>query len=108
MTDVYLGFDTRVNRHAVLKIVEESPDPMTQLVMQAERRGAALQQQLHQLDARVIEVYEYGDLDGCFFLSMQYIEGRTLAEILKKERSIDPRRAARFAAEICSQLDKLH
>src|SRR5436305_14234921 len=34
MTDVYLGFDTLTNRHAVLKIVEESPDPLTQLIMQ--------------------------------------------------------------------------
>jgi serine/threonine protein kinase len=108
MTDVYLAFDTQANRHAVLKIVEDSPDPMTQLIMQAERRGAALQQQLHEFDPRVIEVYEYGDRDGCFFLSMQYIEGRTVAEILKEEKRIEPKRAARFAAEICSQLDKLH
>jgi serine/threonine protein kinase len=108
MTDVYLGFDKQTNRHAVLKIVEDSPDPLTQLIMQAERRGAALQQQLHQLDPRIIEVYEYGDRDDCFFLSMQYIEGRTVAQILKEEKRIDPHRAARFAAEICSQLDKLH
>lgn len=108
MTDVYLAFDTQTNRHAVLKIVEESPDALTQLVMQAERRGAALQQQLHQLDPRIIEVYEYGERDGCFFLAMQYIEGRTVAEILKEEKRIEPKRAARFAAEICSQLDKLH
>ena len=108
MTDVYLAFDTRVNRHAVLKIVEESSDALTQLVMQAERRGAALQQQLHQLDPRIIEVYEYGDFEGYFFLAMQYIEGRTVAEVLKQEKRIEPQRAAKFAVEICSQLDKLH
>lgn len=108
MTDVYLAFDNRVNRHAVLKIVEESPDPLTQLVMQAERRGAKLQQQLNALDPRIIEVYEFGDLDGYFFLSMQYIEGRTVAEILKQEKRIEPARAAGFAAEICGQLDRLH
>ena len=43
MTDVYLTFDTQANRHAVLKIVEESPDPITLLIMEAERRGAAIQ-----------------------------------------------------------------
>ena len=108
MTDVYLAFDTRANRHAVLKIVEESPDALTQLVLQAERRGAALLQQLHQLDPRIIQVYEYGDFEGYFFLSMQYIEGQTVAEILKQDKRIEPPRAARFAAEICSQLDRLH
>ncbi len=55
MTDVYLAFDTSANRHAVLKIVEESPDPLTQLILEAERRGADLQKQLHDADARVIE-----------------------------------------------------
>ena len=108
MTDVYLAFDTSANRHAVLKIVEESPDPLTQLILEAERRGADLQRQLHDADSRVIEVYEYGHTDGFFFVSMQYIEGRTVAEILKQEGPIEPERAARFAVEILSQLDKLH
>jgi serine/threonine protein kinase len=108
MTDVYLAFDTSANRHAVLKIIEESPDPLTQLILEAERRGADLQKQLHDADSRVIEVYDYGSLDGFFFVSMQYIEGRTVAEILKQEGRIEPARAARFAVEILSQLDKLH
>ena len=108
MTDVYLAFDTSANRHAVLKIVEESPDPLTQLIIEAEERGADLQKQLHDADSRVIEVYESGHLDGFFFVSMQYIEGRTVAEIVKQEGRIDPARAARFAVEILSQLDKLH
>jgi eukaryotic-like serine/threonine-protein kinase len=108
MTDVYLAFDTSANRHAVLKIVEESPDPLTQLILEAERRGADLQKQLHHADSRVIEVYDYGHLEGFFFVSMQYIEGRTLAEILKQEGRIEPERAARFAVEILSQLDNLH
>jgi serine/threonine protein kinase len=108
MTDVYLAFDTSANRHAVLKIVEESPDPLTQLILEAERRGADLQKQLHDADSRVIEVYDYGHLDGFFFVSMQYIEGRTVAEILKQEGRIEAQRAARFALEILSQLDKLH
>ena len=108
MTDVYLAFDTSANRHAVLKIVEESPDALTQLIIEAERRGADLQKQLHDADSRVIEIYESGHLDGFFFVSMQYIEGRTVAEILKQEGRMEPARAARFAAEILSQLGKLH
>ncbi|MGI8743740.1 MAG: protein kinase domain-containing protein [Bryobacteraceae bacterium] len=108
MTDVYLAFDTRSNRHVVLKIVEESADPLTQVIVEAERRGAALQRQLHEFDSRVIEVYEYGDLDGCFYLAMQHIEGSNIAEILRAEKQIDPLRAAKIAYEICSQLDRLH
>ena len=108
MTDVYLAFDTGANRHAVLKIVEESSDPLTQLILEAERRGAELQKQLHQADSRVIELYESGEIDGYFFVAMQYIEGRTVAEILKQDKRIEPARAAKFAQEILSQLDRLH
>ena len=108
MTDVYLAFDTSANRHAVLKIVEESPDALTQLILEAERRGAAIQKQLHDADSRVIEIYDYGELDGYFFVAMQYIEGRTVAEIIKQEKRIEPARAAKLAQEILSQLDQLH
>jgi serine/threonine protein kinase len=108
MTDVYLAFDHQANRQAVLKIVEESPDSLTQLVMQAERRGAELQRQLRQLDPRILEVYEFGDLDGYFFLAMEYVEGRTVAQILQAEKCIDPERAARYMGEVCSQLHRLH
>ncbi len=108
MTDVYLAFDDNGNRYAVLKIVEVAEDPLTQLILEAERRGAELQKQLRQADSRVIEIYEYGESDGYFFIAMQYIEGRTVAEILGQESRIEPQRAARFTVEILSQLDKLH
>src|SRR5271165_19248 len=108
MTDVYLAFDQAAERQAVLKIVEDSPDSFTQLVMQAERRGAELQQQLHRLDPRILEVYEFGDLDGYFFLAMQYVEGHTVAQILQAEKQLGPRRAAYYASEVCSQLHRLH
>jgi eukaryotic-like serine/threonine-protein kinase len=108
MTDVYLARDAETDRRVVLKLIEHSHDEYTQLVIEAERRGAALQTQLHQIDPRILEVYEYGEQNGCFFLAMEYWEGQTLAHILLRERRLDPRRAARCAAEVCSQLKTLH
>ena len=108
MTDVYLALDPEANRRVVLKIVEQCRDPLTQIVVDAERRGAAIQQQLHERDPRILEVYEYGDQNGCFFLAMQYAEGRSLAEVIRKEGRLDAVRAARYCAEICSQLTTLH
>lgn len=108
MTDVYLALDPADNRHTVLKIVEKSPDPWTQVVLEAERRGALIQKQLHEVDPRFLEIYDSGTLNGCYFVAMQYVEGKTLAEILQVERRIDPARAARYAMEVCHQLEKLH
>ncbi len=108
MTDVYLALDPEANRRVVLKIVEHSHDSYTQLVMEAEKRGAAIQEQLHGLDPRILEIYDYGEQNGCFFVAMEYVEGRSLAEVLRAEQRLDARRAARIAVEVCSQLQTLH
>src|SRR3981081_3214363 len=108
MTDVYLALDPELNRRVVLKIVEHSHDAFTQVVMEAERRGAAIQEQLHELDPRILGVYEYGEQNGCFFIAMEYVEGKSLGDILRAEQRLDPMRAARYAIEICSQLQTLH
>ncbi len=108
MTDVYLARDTRDERLTVLKVVEESNDPYTQQVLVAERRGAAIQKQLHDFDPRFIEIYDYGQLENAFYVAMEYVEGRSIADILRESGRIDPQSAARIAMEICSQLEKLH
>ena len=108
MTDVYLAMDTVENRKVALKLILHSDDRATRLVMEAERRGAAIQQELHTSDPRMVEIYEYGDLDGYFFVAMQFVEGRTVADLLAADRVLDPCRAGVIALEICEQLAKFH
>ena len=108
MTDVYLAIDTQTNRKIALKIIEDFRDPNTQLALEAERRGVQIQKQLHDVDPRTLEVYDYGESNGCFFVAMEYVEGRSIAQIIEAERRLDPARAARYAREVCNQLDRLH
>jgi serine/threonine protein kinase len=108
MTDVYLAIDTVHNRKTALKLIPSSGDRTSRLVLEAERRGAAIQREMRGLDPRVVEVYETGELDGYFFVAMQYVEGRDLAEVLNAEHTIDSIRAAAIALEICEQLGKFH
>ena len=91
-----------------LKLIQSGGDAASRLILEAERRGAAIQKELHHLDPRMVEIYEYGDLDGYFFVAMQYVEGRSLAEVLSSEQVIDPYRAAVISLEICEQLVKIH
>ncbi len=64
MTDVYLAIDTVGNRKTALKLVRAGGDAHSRLVMEAERRGAAIQRDLLGIEPRVVEVYETGDADG--------------------------------------------
>ena len=108
MTDVYLAIDTVENRKAALKLIKPTGDAVTRMVLEAERRGAAILKELRAVDPRVVEVYDYGDLEGYFFVAMQYVEGKNLAEVIGTERMIEPVRAAAIALELCEQLAKFH
>jgi serine/threonine protein kinase len=108
MSDVYLAHDPAIGRHVVLKIVEQCHDSFTQAIADAERRGAAIQQQLHAIDPRILEIYDAGEQNGSFYIAMQYAEGRSVAELLEQAGRLDPVQAARIASEICSQLASLH
>ena len=108
MTDVYLARDSWTNQKVVLKKIEQSRDEFTRLAIEAETRGAQIQKQLHQIDPRILAVYDCGELNNFFFVAMEYFEGKNLAEILQAQGRLDARRATRYAREICSQLRTLH
>jgi len=108
MNDVYLARDTREDRQAALKLIKSGPDAVSRLILESERRGAEIQQRLRSLDPRVIEIYDFGDLDGYFYVAMQYVEGRNLAEVLQGDGRMSAFRAAHIAMEICGQLAKFH
>jgi len=108
MAEVYLALDAVVGRQAVLKLIRRSGDPASLMAIEAERRGAAIQVEMRALDPRVVEIYEFGEIDGYFFVAMEYVEGRSLAETLRSGTAMDPVRAAIIALEICEQLAKFH
>jgi hypothetical protein len=108
MTDVYLAIDTVEGRQVALKLVPIGGDTVTRLILEAERRGAAIQKELRSVDPRIVEVYDFGEQDGWFYVAMQYVEGRNLSEVLRAESAMDPVRAASVALEICEQLAKFH
>lgn len=108
MTDVYLAHDVHADRKVALKLIPLAGDATSRLVLEAERRGAEIQKRLLDVDRRMIEIYEFGELDGYFFVAMQYVEGRSLADLLSSNRVIEASRAAVIALEICEQLAKFH
>jgi serine/threonine protein kinase len=83
MADVYLAQDTTDGHTVALKLIEHSADADTRDSIEAERRGAELQARLAVIEPRVTRVYDAGDLDGFFFIAMEYIDGQDLAELMR-------------------------
>ena len=107
MADVYLALDTTTNREVALKLIERGSTQDSQEIMAAERLGARLQAYLCTIDPRIPRIHASGDLDGQFYIDMEYIAGRDLAEILQGG-PLEPGAAVRIAIELCSILGKAH
>ena len=107
MADVYLAHDAEANRDVALKLVEHVADSDTRDVIEAERRGAGLQEQLAAIDPRVVRVYEFGDIDGFFFVAMEYIDGQDLAELMRRGR-LEVEFATDVAIAVAETLDHAH
>lgn len=106
MGEVYLAFDPSRGEDVVLKRVPlDGEDPG---VLPAQRLGATLQEKLAVHGVRVPAVFETGDLDGYFYVAMQYVAGNDLSSLLVKERHIPPDRALSWGRSLCEILDSSH
>ncbi len=95
MADVYLADDTVLGHAVALKLIEHSADADTRDAIEAERSGCKLQARLAEIDPHVVRVYDCDDLDGFFFVAMEYIDGQDLAESMRQGPL-----AVEFAADI--------
>jgi tetratricopeptide (TPR) repeat protein len=56
----------------------------------------------------VVRIHDIGEHEGLRFLTMRYVEGRSLSEILEKEGPLPAERAAAIARQVASALEEAH
>ena len=101
MADVYLARDLLLDRPVAVKVLfdEFSGDPS---FVERFRREAQAAANLNH--PNIVSVYDWGEEQGTYFIVMEYVEGRSLAEMLRTEGGIHPDRAADIAADIAAAL----
>ncbi len=57
-------------------------------------------------NANIIQIYDFGNQDGIFYIVMEYVEGQTLSELLDTSKSIPQEQALTIAAAIADALDE--
>ncbi|NDJ14102.1 MAG: serine/threonine protein kinase [Acidobacteriia bacterium] len=109
MGRVFLAYDPGLNREVGLKLIDLGTDQESLDIIAAEHRGAQLQDQLAQRESggRVAQIFEVGELDGYFFIAMEYIEGEDLSELVGRG-PMEPGRAASIALDILEVLTRAH
>src|SRR5215211_3904896 len=53
-------------------------------------------------------VYDTGSENGTHFIVMEYVDGRTLKDVIRAEAPLYPDRAAEIAADVCAALGAAH
>lgn len=105
MAVVYRARDLTLGREVALKFLSEevSSHPDILEVFKREARSAA---QLNH--PNIVTLYDVGTLDGRAFISMEFIEGKTVEELLDDQGKLTIFDALRVAENILSALDYAH
>jgi beta-lactam-binding protein with PASTA domain/tRNA A-37 threonylcarbamoyl transferase component Bud32 len=105
MAEVFRGTDVRLGRDVAVKVLRAdlARDPSFQARFRREAQSAA------SLNAPcIVSVYDTGEDNGVPYIVMEYVEGRTLRDILQTEGRLLPQRALEVVADICAALDVAH
>jgi uncharacterized protein (TIGR03067 family) len=105
MGAVYLAHDTRLDRQVALKVPFFTPADGPQAVQRFEREARAAATLDH---VNLCPVYDVGEVDGVRYLTMPYVEGKTLAEVLQGDRSFTEAQAAAVASKLALALQEAH
>src|SRR5215472_3389089 len=56
-----------------------------------------------------IQVYDFGaNAEGILYIAMEFLQGRSLADLLEKEGALAPDRVTRIMQQVCGSLEEAH
>ncbi len=85
MANVYLANDTILNRKVAVKILRGDLSGDEKFIRRFQREALSVSNLSH---PNIVEVYDVGEEDGNHYIVMEYIEGKTLKQLLKKRESL--------------------
>jgi len=104
MGEVYRARDTRLERTVAIKILPEHLSSSGELRARFEREARAVSCLNH---AHICHLYDIGSQDGTTYLVMEYLEGETLADRLRKG-ALPLKQALEFGIQITDALATAH
>jgi hypothetical protein len=102
---VYRARQQDPDRHVAVKLVapELADDPEFRSRFERECEIAASLHHPH-----VLPIHDAGDQDGVLYLTMGFVDGTDLRDLLDKKGRLRPKRATRILAQVAEALDSAH
>jgi len=102
---VYKAVDTVLDREVAYKVLPE----------QLKQNAKALENFLREAKSaaalnhpNIVTVYDAGEQSGQYYIAMEYVDGTTLKEIVKRKGIIKPRGVLHVLAQMCEALEFAH
>jgi serine/threonine-protein kinase len=106
MGSVYKAAQPAMNRMVAVKILHPKLTNRKDLVSRFRREARAMSHLTH---PNTVKVFVYGDLDdGSLYIVMEYLEGRNLNQVVRKEGPLPVERAIPVLIQVCGALHEAH
>ncbi len=105
MSNVYRATDQILERTVAVKILAEHLSDDERFVARFRREALAVAKLIH---PHIVQVYDTGIDEGRHFIVMEYVDGRSGAQILQRHGALDPETATEIGTQACSGLDYAH
>ncbi|MGH9246472.1 MAG: Stk1 family PASTA domain-containing Ser/Thr kinase [Acidimicrobiales bacterium] len=105
MAEVYLARDQLLDRPVAVKVLfpEFATDPAFVARFRREAQAAA-----NLNHPNIVAVYDWGQHDSTYYIVMEYVDGRSLADIIRTDGPLHPDRVADIAIDIAAALGFAH
>ena len=85
MANVYLAYDTILDRNVALKVLRGDLANDEKFVRRFQREALSASSLSH---PNIVEMYDVGEDDGQYYIVMEYVEGKTLKQLIKKRGAL--------------------
>src|SRR6266571_3668524 len=104
MGEVYRARDTRLERDVAIKVLPEHLSQKPEAKERFDREARAISSLSH---LNICHLYDVGQQDGASYLVMEYLDGETLADRLRKG-PLPLEQVLKIGADICEGLERAH
>ena len=105
MANVYLANDTILDRQVAIKVLRGDLSNDEKFVRRFQREALAASSLSH---SNIVEIYDVGEDDGSFYIVMEYIEGKTLKQLIKKRGVLSLSESMDIMLQLLDALSQAH
>lgn len=105
MADVFLAVDTILNRQVAIKILRSELSTDAVSVLRFEREAQAATALTH---PNIVDIYDVGDYKGHHYIVMEYVEGKTLKQVIQARGALLKEEAVDIMKQLVSAIAEAH